>query len=59
MKQLFLNFLRPYVLQIIKQHLVVTKTDQTLKNRSVVADVSIEEEPKPVPPIDINPPIIP
>ena len=58
MKKLFLNFLRPYVLQIFKEHLVVVKTDQTLKNRSVVADVSIDDKPKP-PPIDIYPPIVP
>jgi hypothetical protein len=56
MKQLFLNFLRPYVLQIIKEHLVVIKTEQPLKE-TVVSDVIIDDKPKPPP--DPIPPIIP
>ena len=55
MKKQILNFLRPYVLQIIKEHLVVVKS----KNRSAVSDVSIDDKPKPIPPIDPYPPIVP
>lgn len=52
MKQAILRFMRPYVLQILKDHLNVSKT----KN-GMVSDVGVDDKPKPPPP-DPFPPIV-
>ena len=50
MKKLILKFLKPYVLQIVQEGLVITK------NKTSVVDVKIASDP---PPPDISGPIIP
>jgi len=50
MKKLILNFLRPYVLQIMKDHLKVTE------GRNSVLKVAIVDDPPPPPPPPEEPP---
>ena len=50
MKKLILNFLRPYVLQIMKDHLKITE------GRNSVLKVAIVDDPPPPPPPPEEPP---
>ena len=51
MRKLILSFLRPYVLQIMREHLKVTVVKNAVTNVVIASDPPTDPPPNPFPPI--------